>query len=271
MITYILDNMVHLSHVVSAVRACNPLVLHITNTVTINDCANISLCFGASPVMSDELEDAVELMEKSQALLLNTGTLSEDQSDIMWGVAEQAMRQEKPIILDPVGIGSSRMRTNFVEDVIDEFDISVIKGNASEINRLAGAEVTAHGVDSLGDIDVERMIDFAEMSRITVVASGKVDLITDGHRLFSVSNGVPEMGMISGTGCMAGSCIAAACAVERPVEAAAAALAALGIAGERAVARSAGPGTFKPAFFDEVALMTPEIFEESVCIEEVEL
>ncbi|HJJ36687.1 MAG TPA: hydroxyethylthiazole kinase [Methanocorpusculum sp.] len=261
----------HLSRIVSVVREHNPLVLHITNTVTANDCANISICYGASPVMSDDRDDAVGLMKKAQALLLNIGTTNEEQLNIMWDTAFLAMKAEKPIVLDPVGVGSSRSRTFAAENLIDEFDISVIKGNASEINRLAGAKTNAHGVDSFGDVNVEKMMDYAGTSSIVVVATGKVDLVTDGRRLFAVSNGVPEMGMISGTGCMLGSCIAAGCAVARPLEASIAALSALGIAGERAAERTAGPGTFKPAFFDEVALMTPEIFEENIRVEEVEL
>ncbi len=257
------------SSVLTAVRNRNPLVLQVTNTVTVNDCANITICFGAAPVISDDPADAVELMQISDALLLNLGTVHQHQLNTMCAAADVASKENKPIVLDPVGIGNSLIRKTIAKLLIKKYKIAVIKGNAAEISALSGGPSVARGVDSKGIVDRTTMLNLSRETGAVVVASGPVDIITDGTRIAEVSNGVPEMGFVSGTGCMAGSCVAAAAVVAPAFDATVSALAALGIAGEKAAARTSGPGSFKVAFFDETSHISADILKKYGKIREV--
>ena len=256
------------SQILELVRGANPLVHQITNYVTVNDCANMTICFGAAPVMSHAPKDVIDLDNIASALVLNIGTLDENQIEGMLAAGETAAKRNIPIILDPVGAGATPYRTQTAERFIEELPITVVKGNAGEIGVLAGVAAKVRGVDSAGiegdAKDAARSL--ARECNVTVVMSGAEDIITDGVRTLGVKNGVPLMGSISGTGCMANPCVAAACCVADTVDACASAMSALGIAGEKAAAICAGPGTFKPAFFDAVYNLTVEQFEASAKI-----
>jgi hydroxyethylthiazole kinase len=165
-----------------------------------------------------------------------------------------------PVILDPVGAGATCFRTKSAQRLLDELKITILKGNAGEIGILAGAEAYVRGVDSHGVTgDLEKIArNFAKRAGMTVVVSGATDIVTDGRRILLVENGHPMMGGISGTGCMAASVIGAFVSVtDDPVIASAAALAAFGLAGEKAAAFARGPGSFKTALFDEMAALKP--------------
>lgn len=248
------------SAMLESIRQKKPLVHHITNYVTVNDCANITLCIGASPVMSHAWEEVEEMVRHAGALVLNIGTLDSYQEKSMLLAGRAANDLGTPIIVDPVGAGATRYRTDFISRLITDLQISVIKGNAGEIGTLAGADARVRGVDS-GDVkgDLPRIAhDFALETGITIVVSGATDIVSDGSQLIAVENGHPMMGRISGTGCMATSIIASFAAVQRDMaEASAASLAAFGIAGERAAATTSGPGSFKTAVFDHLSLLTP--------------
>ena len=256
------------SGILESVRGANPLVHQITNYVTVNDCANMTICFGAAPVMSHAVQDVVDLDLIASALVLNIGTLDENQIEGMLCAGNAAAKRGIPIILDPVGAGATPYRTQTAEKFMDELPITVVKGNAGEIGVLAGVSASVRGVDSAGisgDAQ-EAARSLAREAGVTVVMSGAEDIITDGVRTLGVKNGVPMMGSISGTGCMANPCVAAACCVAETVDACAAAMAALGIAGENAAKVSHGPGSFKPAFFDAVYNLTAEEFEAAAKI-----
>ncbi len=243
-----------------SIRQNKPLIHHITNYVTVNDCANITLCIGASPVMSHAWEEVEEMVSHAGALVLNIGTLDSYQGKSMLLAGRAANDLGIPIVVDPVGTGATRYRTDFMSCLIAELQISVIKGNAGEIGMLAGADAQVRGVDS-GDVkgDLRGIArDFALETGITIVISGTTDIVSNGNRVIAVENGHPMMGRISGTGCMATSIIASFAAVQRDMaEASAASLAAFGIAGERAAANPSGPGSFKTALFDHLSLLTP--------------
>jgi len=243
------------------VRKNRPLVHHITNYVTVNDCANITICAGGAPVMADAPEEVVEMAALAGALVLNIGTLSTAQVESMLLAGRMANERGIPIILDPVGAGATQFRTVTARRLLEDLEIAILKGNAGEIGVIAGAEATVRGVDSCGltgdPVSIAR--DFAELKEITVAISGSTDIITNGRHTLLVDNGHPMMGSISGTGCMASSVTGTFAAESRDfVTAAAAALAAFGIAGERAAAEAMGPFTFKTALFDELANLTPE-------------
>lgn len=242
-------------------REKKPLVHHITNYVTVNDCANVTICIGAAPVMAHSRDEVAEMVSMAGALVLNIGTLDSSQIESMLMAGVKANDLNIPIILDPVGAGATRLRTNSAKRILHDLDIAVIKGNAGEIATLAGAEGIVRGVDSQGvkgDImEISRAL--ADQLHSTVTVSGATDIVTDGKRMMLVDNGHPLMGKVSGTGCMAASITGAFSAIcgDR-VTASAAAFAAFGLAGEKAAQRSNGPYSFKVALFDEVYNLTAE-------------
>ena len=249
------------SEIFACVRERHPLVHHITNYVTVNDCANITICAGGSPVMADAREEVEEMAAVAGALVLNIGTLNMALVESMIAAGRMANERKIPVVLDPVGAGATRLRTESALRLLDEISVTILKGNAGEIGVLAGAEAQVRGVDSRGmtgdPVTIAR--NFARTAGITVVVSGATDIVTDGTHVLLVENGDPMMGRISGTGCMAASVIGAFAAVCcDPVSASAAALAAFGLAGERASAGARGPATFKVALFDELAALSPE-------------
>jgi hydroxyethylthiazole kinase len=251
-----------ISELFAHVREKRPLVHHITNYVTANDCANITIAAGASPVMADAPEEVSEMVTFAGALVLNIGTLNKGQIESMLLAGGMANDRRIPIVLDPVGAGATSYRTESVQRLLDELKVTILKGNAGEIGILAGSEgayvrgVDSHGVS--GDM-VKTAQQFAYHESMTVVVSGAADIVTDGKRILLVENGHPMLGSISGTGCMAASVIGAfAAKADDPVIASAAALAAFGIAGEKAAAGARGPFSFKTALFDEMAALKPE-------------
>src|SRR5512136_2842012 len=165
------------------VREKRPLVHHITNYVTVNDCANITLCAGGAPVMADAPEEAAEMAAIASSLVLNIGTLNAAQIESMILAGRMANERGIPIILDPVGAGATRFRTDTIKRLLDELEITVLKGNAGEIGVIAGVEAVVRGVDSYGLAGDPVMIagDLAKKLGITVAVSGATDIVTDGR------------------------------------------------------------------------------------------
>lgn len=255
----------------SEVRAKRPLIHHITNYVTVNDCANVTICIGAAPVMAHARDEVAEMVSMAGALVLNIGTLDDDQVDSMIRAGVKANSLHIPIILDPVGAGATRLRTDSAQRLLQELDIAVLKGNAAEIATLAGAEGDIKGVDSYGitgePLEVAKA--FANELGFIVAITGPTDIVTDGTRVLLVDNGHPLMGKVSGTGCMAASLTGAFVAVTKDhLAATAAALAALGLAGEKAAQHSSGPASFKVALLDEIYHLTAEELEKGARVRE---
>jgi len=260
-----------LSALFSDVRAKRPLVHHITNYVTVNDCANVTICAGAAPVMAHSSDEVVEMVSMAGALVLNIGTLDSLQIESMLRAGTKANELKVPIILDPVGVGATRLRTNSVRRLLHDLDITILKGNAAEIANIAGAEGNIVGVDSRGvkgdPLDIARGL--ANELRITVAISGPTDIVTDGKHTMLVDNGHPLMGKVSGTGCMASSLTGAFASITKDyVTATAAALAAFGLAGEKAAQNCRGPASFKIALLDELYGLTTEELEKGARVRE---
>ncbi|MDV2481240.1 hydroxyethylthiazole kinase [Methanoculleus sp. Wushi-C6] len=255
----------------AAVRSKRPLIHHITNSVTINDCANITISAGAAPVMAEAPEEVADMVAAAGALVLNIGTLSATQVEAMLAAGRRANDLGIPVILDPVGAGATPFRTAAVLRLLDALEVAVLKGNAGEIGVLAGTGGSVRGVDSGGVTGdpVETALACARAMGTVVSMTGAVDVVTDGSRVYLVKNGVPAMDRLSGTGCMAASVTAAFVAVadDRAV-ASAAALAAFGRAGERAAAGARGPYSFRTGLFDELAGLTPDDLGQHARIEE---
>lgn len=238
------------SHYMERVHESRPLVHHITNYVTVNDCANISICAGGSPVMTDG-EDVADMVKISSSTVLNIGTLNSRTVASMEIAASVARSRGIPMILDPVGAGATVYRTQVSERLIS-MGPAVIKGNAGEIGVLAGTGGDVKGVDSCGSSDAARSTEtLARMTGAVVVASGEVDYVSDGDVTLRLTNGVPMLESISGTGCMLSSvvgCYIGACGPDiMPVVAA---VTAFNVAAEVAARECRGPGTFKPALMD---------------------
>ena len=244
----------------SGVREVRPLVHHITNFVTVNDCANVTLSVGAAPVMAEAPEEVAEMASMADALVLNIGTLSSHQVEAMLRAGRTANARGIPVVLDPVGAGATGFRTETALRLIESLEIAVLKGNAGEIGTIAGNGARVRGVDSAGltGVPAEICVLLAERMRCVVAMSGEVDTVSDGRRVAFVENGHPLMGVVSGTGCMAASVTAAFAAVaEDRFAGVVAGLAAFGFAGEQAAGRAGGPGTFRSELFDSLATMTP--------------
>ena len=244
----------------SRVREVRPLVHHITNYVTVNDCANVTLSVGAAPVMADAPEEVAEMAGMADSLVLNIGTLSSTQVEAMLLAGQAANERGIPIVLDPVGAGATAFRTTTTLRLLEGLEIAVLKGNAGEIGTIAGMEARVRGVDSAGltGDPAEACSRLATRLGCVVAMSGPVDVVSDGNRVAFVENGHPVMGTVSGTGCMASSVTGAFAAVaDDRFATTVAALAAFGLAGERAAERAAGPGSFRPGLLDALAGMEP--------------
>jgi hydroxyethylthiazole kinase len=238
------------------VRRQAPVVHHLTNWVTIYDCAQIVKTFGASPVMAHAPEEVEEMVGIASALVLNIGTLTVDLVESMKKAARRANARGIPVVLDACGAGATRLRDQKCQELLEAAHVDVVKGNASEVARLAGEAVTTRGVDasevSKSLVEVARGL--ARARRCTVVITGAEDVVSDGEATLLVQNGHPLMGRVVGTGCMAASVIGTFAAVGSDrAQAAAAGLACYEIAAEQAARACGGPGTFKEALFDAVA------------------
>ena len=235
------------------VRADKPVVHHLTNWVTIYDCANIVKVMGGSPVMAHAKEEVAEMAKIASSLVLNIGTLTPEFVAAMKIAAKSANKKGIPVILDVCGAGATQLRDRKALELLNETKINIIKGNVSEIARVSGEKVMTKGVDA-GHVS-KNMIEIAQnLSRrrnCTVVVTGKEDIVTDGRKLYIIKNGHPMMTHVVGTGCMAASCIGTFAAVEDDFTlAAACALICFEIAAECAAKSSGGPGTFKEKIFD---------------------
>ena len=239
--------------ILQRVRREAPVIHHLTNWVTIYDCAQIAKTLGASPVMAHAPEEAADLTRIASALVLNIGTLTVEFVEAMKTAAKCANRKGIPVILDVCGAGASALRDRKVSELLDRVKIQIIKGNASEIARVSGQNIRTKGVDAgeVGSDLAELALKLAKRRRATVAITGPEDIVADARGIYRVQNGHPLMARVVGTGCMAASVIGAFAAVEPDHRrAAAAALACYGLAGELAAKKARGPASFKSALFD---------------------
>ncbi|MGH2921059.1 MAG: hydroxyethylthiazole kinase, partial [Gaiellaceae bacterium] len=243
-------------------RERKPLVHQITNYVVMNETANATLALGALPVMAHAIEEVEEMASAAGALELNIGTLSRHWIEAMLLAAKAANRAGVPIVLDPVGAGATTLRTETAKRIVEEAKIAVVRGNAAEVATLAGRQAEIRGVESLGAADsgAELAQEAARELDVVVAVTGPVDHVSDGERVFAVSNGHELLGTVSGTGCMSTAITGCFLAVrpEAPLETTAEALAAFGLAGEDAAQGAKGPGTFHAQLYDALYNLDPE-------------
>jgi hydroxyethylthiazole kinase len=249
----------------AAIRERKPLVHQITNYVVMNETANATLSLGALPVMAHAVEEVEELASVASALVINIGTLSRHWIDAMLLAAKAANRANVPVVLDPVGAGATRLRTETAKRILDETEIAVVRGNQAEVATLAGLEAEIRGVESIGASESGAELAQAAASALdrVVAVTGPVDHVSDGSRTIAVSNGHALLSTVSGTGCMSSAITGCflAVAADRPLEAAAEALVAFGLAGEDAAQVAKGPGTFHAALYDALYNLDPETLD----------
>ncbi|KAG9225903.1 hypothetical protein CCMSSC00406_0006475 [Pleurotus cornucopiae] len=256
-----------------AIKTTSPLVHQITNTVVSTQSANITLALGASPIMATSAKEMQDLSKIPGALLVNIGTLVDDTKEGMLASGLYANLARKPVVLDPVGVGASQYRKDTIKELLDTWQVSVIKGNAGELAALSGtSEVESKGVDSVGDgfkDPISFVKNLARKERCVVALTGKVDYVSDGNSVIALHNGHEMLGRITGSGCMVGSCIASFCAGQASLPhddeiitrgfanqymlyAAVGGITVFNVAAEVAVASGnvRGTGTFLPALID---------------------
>lgn len=264
------------------IRREKPLIHHITNYVTAGDCAAVTTCIGALPVMAQAREEVEEMLGAARAAVINIGTLSPLQIDAMLDLGKKAREKGIPVVLDPVGAGATTFRSQTAWLLLKETAPPVIKGNAAEIGALAGLEgIRIRGVQSLRSgadprESCRRLLGMLGYKAVAA-ATGPVDVVTDGRRAARIFNGHSMLPLVVGSGCMASSLTAAFAAVEKDYFLATVyALAAMGVAGEIAAetaaetregSRSPGPAAYKMKLLDALFHLTPQEFARKARIE----
>ena len=250
-----------MSNIITKIKAEQPLVHHITNYVTVNDVANVTLYWGGLPVMAECLEEVAEMVSSAAALVLNIGVIDSDQKKAMLKAGKKANQLGIPVILDPVGVGATEFRTQTVLELMEELDLAVVKGNQGEITVLAGGQGELKGVESIGDYEgiAKDALILAQQQNIVVVVSGEEDIITDGKTVCKNNTGHNLMGQIVGTGCMLSSTLGVFCGVEADYfKASKLAVKAYGIAGQKASENAELPASYKVAFQDQISIITDQ-------------
>ena len=251
------------------IKEKNALTHCITNSVTINDCANAVLAIGGSPFMAEDAEELEEVVTIADVLVINIGKLSKNQIESMQISAETANRTNTPIVLDPVGVGVTELRNKTTMNLIENYDIAAIRGNISEIKAIAklvgvlDESNVAKGVDvNVDDIITEENLkangelisSLANELNTVILASGPIDILSDGTTTVAIDNGDDMMPLITGSGCMLSSIVGSCVGGSNPFDGSLIAILAMNIAGEKARAkvdkRDEGTGSFRAYLID---------------------
>jgi len=259
------------------VRTKGPLIHNITNYVTVNDCANILIACGGAPIMADDCGEAEEITSICGGLNINIGTLNGRTINSMLLAGKRANSLSHPVIFDPVGAGASALRTETAKRLLSEVKFAVIRGNISEIKTLSLGSGSTKGVDAdVADAVTEDTLDnvigfakgFSAQTGAVIAITGAIDIVADKKRAFVIRNGVPMMAKITGSGCMLTAMTAAyiTANTENALEAAASAVCAMGICGEKAFRtmqkNSAGNSSYRNYLIDEVFKLDGKALEE---------
>lgn len=258
------------------VRRQHPLIHNITNYVTANDCANILLACGASPIMADDAEEVWDITGICAGLNLNLGILNRHKIQSMEIAGKRANERKRPVVLDPVGVGASRLRSETAQRLLEEVKFTVIRGNISEIKTLASGNSKEKGVDAdladrVGEGDLADMVAFAkafaEKTDAVIAITGEIDIVADSRTAYCIRNGHPMMSAVTGAGCQLSALTAAFVSANpnQPLKAAAAAVCAMGLAGEIAYGRLSamdGNATYRNGIIDAIYNMTPQMLEK---------
>ena len=249
---------------IDLIRIQKPVVHHITNYISINDCANVTLAIGASPIMANDSAEVAEVVTQSAALALNMGTPNTRMLESMLIAGQKANEAGVPVILDPVGVGFTQVRTRSIEKLLLCVRLTAVRGNLAEIQRMVGISGAMRGIDSLAAEQnaADTVRQAARQIGCIVAATGAVDFVSDGFNVCRIENGVSMMPRVTGTGCMTTSLVAAGCgAMGGSLLAVTAGVLFMGVAGEKAQARlqpEEGTGSFRTRLMDAVSTLTAQ-------------
>lgn len=260
-------------NLIQKVKETNPLVLHYTNNVTINDCANITLAIGASPLMSFSYEEVDDIVSVASSIVINIGTMNSELLDLYSIAGKTANKHNKPVILDPVGVFATKARAELINKLLNEVKFDVVKGNIAEIKFIGGFDVSGKGVDSFDDEEdsTEIIKKVAKKLECVVVATGKVDIVTDGNIVYKINNGTEKLKSITGTGCMTASLIASYLGSSEDIlQAATMGILTMSLSGELANINNPSIGTFRVKLMDEVYGMDIDKLEKYAKLEKIE-
>ena len=242
-----------------AVRHKQPLIHCITNPISINQCANGILAIGARPMMAEHPKEVREITETAGALMLNLGNITDARMESMKISLLTAKEKNIPVMLDAVGIACSKLRRDYIAELLEIGIPTVIKGNYSEIFALYHDAYRSSGVDADASINAEAIshaaTELARKYHTTILASGKTDIVTDGTRIVHVKNGTPQLSAVTGTGCLLGALCGAYLAVCADMNAAVTACVVLGICGQLAETPK-GSGSFMVNLMDALSTLT---------------
>lgn len=248
-------------NVIQKIREKTPLIHCITNYVTINDCANILLSFGASPAMCEAYDEVYEFASISSALYINLGTLTKEQETSAVLASISAKNHNVPVVIDPVGCPAIKRKIQVINRIAEVGKIDIIKGNIGEIKFLAGMDSETRGVDSLdnGESALEACTQLAKKYNCVVAATGEKDFVSDGKSGAIIKNGTEMLTKVTGAGCMLGALCAATCAnFEDKLISTTAAILSMNIAGEKAYEKAQLPGSFRIALIDNIYTLSDE-------------
>jgi len=240
---------------ITKVRKTSPLIYNIMNIVAANFSANGLIAIGASPSISNNPKEAAEMAAKADAVVLNLGTLSEENTEAMILAGKAANEAGVPVLLDPIAVGATTFRTKVIDDILSTVGLSAICANAGETSVLGGVlDKTTSPDNVLEDNDPDIAKEVAKKYNTVVIATGETDVITDGDRTELCQYGHPMLQNITASGCVLTSVIAAFISVAEGhhFEASIEAVSGYGIAAEKAMEKADGPGTFIPAFLDQL-------------------
>ncbi len=266
-----------IAYTLAETRSKSPLIHNITNYVTANDCANIILACGASPTMADDRDEVEDISTISNGLNINMGgTLNSRLVEAMILAGKKSNQLGHPVVLDPVGAGASKLRSRTAQQLLQEVQFSVIRGNISEIKTLAGGQGSTRGVDAnpddrITEENLDRSLAFAQefsrQSGAVLAITGAIDIVCSPEKAYVIRNGHPMMAAVTGTGCQLSAMTAAFIAANPNaiLDATVAAVCAMGLAGEIAHSRLTaldGNATYRNYIIDAIFNMTPEQLEK---------
>lgn len=254
------------------VKTEKPLIHCITNHISINDCANVVLAVGAKPIMAEHPAEVSEITTSSKSLAVNLGNITDIRMQSILISGKTALEKSIPSIIDIVGVACSTLRLDFTKKFILECQPNIIKGNMSELKALCGIESGAKGID-VGEKDVvtddtiansiAMLTSLSSKTGSVVVATGVVDIITDGTATYLIKNGCEMLSMITGTGCMLNVLAAAFISNKNIIGGAVLATALMGICGELSHTEQ-GTGKFRATLLDSIFSISDYKFKEKI-------
>lgn len=255
-------------------RQTQPLIHCITNPISINQCANGILAIGARPIMAEHPKEVSDITRTAGSLMLNIGNITDARMESILISAKEAQKTGIPVLLDAVGIGCSALRREYVRELLRTAIPTVIKGNYSEIQALYRESYHSSGVDADSSLDIQTAdhaaLTLARSLKTVILASGKVDIVTDGKCLYHIHNGTAQLSMVTGTGCLQGALCAAYLSAKPGIEAVITGCSVLGICGELAQT-DRGTGTFLCNLMDALSTLTDAQVERNLKLEEINI